>query len=257
VTQAGGQKMSRYLIIDELFKEGYELNLKNDSVGCCEKWLQAWDMIKALFAEGIAEDVFDLNSKYKWKQYPSNYVQYLEMELHNAGIKDKAYHRKRIDFCQELLRWSGTDELLSNNTRIAIAEAHYEIGDESGGEQLFKEWVREDPDCGWAYSGWSDCCRDDGSVTGNEKAEKILLAGYERSGLRDGEYVIERLITLYEEMGESEKVKEFEKIYANVQRAEQKDSKIRGSAPAKSEKIGRNAPCPCGSGKKYKKCCGA
>jgi len=23
------------------------------------------------------------------------------------------------------------------------------------------------------------------------------------------------------------------------------------------ERIGRNAPCPCGSGKKYKKCCGA
>jgi SWIM/SEC-C metal-binding protein len=22
------------------------------------------------------------------------------------------------------------------------------------------------------------------------------------------------------------------------------------------EKVGRNAPCPCGSGKKYKKCCG-
>jgi len=27
--------------------------------------------------------------------------------------------------------------------------------------------------------------------------------------------------------------------------------------PATSEKIGRNVPCPCGSGKKYKKCCGA
>ena len=24
-----------------------------------------------------------------------------------------------------------------------------------------------------------------------------------------------------------------------------------------SQKIGRNDPCPCGSGKKYKKCCGA
>jgi preprotein translocase subunit SecA len=23
------------------------------------------------------------------------------------------------------------------------------------------------------------------------------------------------------------------------------------------DKIGRNDPCPCGSGKKYKKCCGA
>lgn len=27
--------------------------------------------------------------------------------------------------------------------------------------------------------------------------------------------------------------------------------------PGGSRKIPRNAPCPCGSGKKYKKCCGA
>jgi len=26
--------------------------------------------------------------------------------------------------------------------------------------------------------------------------------------------------------------------------------------PVMSDKIGRNDPCPCGSGKKYKKCCG-
>jgi hypothetical protein len=29
-----------------------------------------------------------------------------------------------------------------------------------------------------------------------------------------------------------------------------------GDAPARSNKLGRNQPCPCGSGKKYKKCCG-
>jgi len=28
------------------------------------------------------------------------------------------------------------------------------------------------------------------------------------------------------------------------------------SQPAQNEKVGRNDPCPCGSGKKYKKCCG-
>jgi preprotein translocase subunit SecA len=27
-------------------------------------------------------------------------------------------------------------------------------------------------------------------------------------------------------------------------------------ASRKAAKVGRNAPCPCGSGKKYKKCCG-
>ncbi len=29
------------------------------------------------------------------------------------------------------------------------------------------------------------------------------------------------------------------------------------AATRRVEKVGRNAPCPCGSGKKYKKCCGA
>lgn len=30
-----------------------------------------------------------------------------------------------------------------------------------------------------------------------------------------------------------------------------------GDKAGKREKVGRNAPCPCGSGKKYKRCCGA
>ncbi len=33
-------------------------------------------------------------------------------------------------------------------------------------------------------------------------------------------------------------------------------SRVSRPAPVKSTKIGRNDPCPCGSGKKYKKCCG-
>ena len=28
-------------------------------------------------------------------------------------------------------------------------------------------------------------------------------------------------------------------------------------SPMRSDKVGRNSPCPCGSGNKYKKCCGA
>lgn len=33
-------------------------------------------------------------------------------------------------------------------------------------------------------------------------------------------------------------------------------SSVSGNEPAIIEKVGRNEPCPCGSGKKYKKCCG-
>jgi SEC-C motif-containing protein len=31
---------------------------------------------------------------------------------------------------------------------------------------------------------------------------------------------------------------------------------VSGAAPAAKPDIGRNEPCPCGSGKKYKRCCG-
>ena len=34
------------------------------------------------------------------------------------------------------------------------------------------------------------------------------------------------------------------------------DGELLESPPPLSTKVGRNAPCPCGSGKKYKKCCG-
>ena len=33
------------------------------------------------------------------------------------------------------------------------------------------------------------------------------------------------------------------------------DGKLQKGAPVKVTKIGRNEPCPCGSGKKYKRCC--
>jgi preprotein translocase subunit SecA len=35
------------------------------------------------------------------------------------------------------------------------------------------------------------------------------------------------------------------------------DTSLKNTPVRKTEKVGRNDPCPCGSGKKYKKCCGA
>jgi len=36
-----------------------------------------------------------------------------------------------------------------------------------------------------------------------------------------------------------------------------KDQPTRGTVVRSEKKVGRNDPCPCGSGKKYKNCCGA
>ncbi len=45
-------------------------------------------------------------------------------------------------------------------------------------------------------------------------------------------------------------------IFSEQRRHEIRDQ-WRLDRQAVSDKIGRNSPCPCGSGKKYKKCCGA
>jgi preprotein translocase subunit SecA len=53
-------------------------------------------------------------------------------------------------------------------------------------------------------------------------------------------------------------------IRQNIERKEQtkkiitndSEEKVTKKKPKKSKKVGRNEPCPCGSGKKYKQCCG-
>jgi uncharacterized protein YecA (UPF0149 family) len=241
--------------IDAKIKEGYTLIRGNDYSGGCDKWLEAWEEIKGLFADGIASDIFDLNDKYGWTQYISNYAQDLEMELHNAGVDDRAYHQKRVDFCRELLQWC-SDDMTKGNSWCSMAEAHFELGDTDAGDQIFFDLLKGDPDCGSNYISWAGCYLHNTDVSQYEKAEEILLAGCSRSGLRDKADVLGLLIDIYDAMGKPDKAKEYRKILK--EHIDWPDIVFDDKpAPVRVVKIGRNEPCPCGSGKKYKKCCGA
>jgi len=246
--------MGQFKTIDELIEEGYRLISNNDYLGGCDRWLAAWELIKKLLTEGIAKDILDLNSKYRWKQYPSNYVQDVEAELRNAGIEDSVYHEKRITFCKELLEWY-REETIINNARIGIAEAYSDLGDADAVERLYTEWLRDDPECGWCYIGWSDHHRFNESGEGYARAEEILLAGCARESLRDKIDLADRLAELYEEMDMPAKSEQFEAIRNELIDVELKNSPFHKTEPTRVAKVGRNEPCPCGSGKKYKKCC--
>jgi len=85
---------------------------------------------------------------------------------------------------------------------------------------------------------------------------------------RDG--VLERLVPLLRELGreaEAEALVESEEAaeraraerfrgYKEAEKSNASASEEQKPALAGPKKIGRNEPCPCGSGKKYKKCCG-
>ena len=249
--------MDRYESIDQKIAEGYAHIRKKENLEGCNKWLEAWAEINALLSEGAAEDIYDLEEKYGWSEFLSNYVQDAEMELHNAGLVDKAYHARCAAYCQELLQWCGDNESLHTNTRRGMADAYFDSGDTAKCDQLYSEWLGEDPDWGWGYVGWSDNYWFGVDNDQYEKALEILLRGYVRTSLRDKIAVVERLSSVYGEMGEEEKAKEYERIFAVMQRNVAPDSPYYNPSLPRATKIGRNEPCPCGSGKKYKKCCGA
>ena len=81
----------------------------------------------------------------------------------------------------------------------------------------------------------------------DENSDVQLAIDFERLFKKMVEYKAEHLYTLpqWNEIFDEAKQKELT--------LEQKKSRT----VVKGDKIGRNDPCPCGSGKKYKKCCGA
>lgn len=66
---------------------------------------------------------------------------------------------------------------------------------------------------------------------------------------------------LYKNMVEAKakwlyELEEWDDIISKERRKELYKEQKRSGTIVKEKKIGRNDPCPCGSGKKYKKCCG-
>lgn len=72
-------------------------------------------------------------------------------------------------------------------------------------------------------------------------------------GDRDGTVEFIARFTVHKQAGQ---IHEVSKFMFEDDRWFYLDGEAKKGITATSEKIGRNEPCPCGSGKKYKKCCG-
>jgi len=236
--------MERFERIEATIEKGYEAIYTNDYVSGCDLWLEAWEELKALMEDDGITNVQEIDEKYPWREFVSNYVQDMEMELGNAGTDDKEYYKKRITYCRELCERCGSDQLMRENTRRAIAQSYFQLGKYEESEQEFEAMLQEDPTFGWAYIEWADCYAWGVDEPCYEKAYEILDRGLRQAGLRDRKEVLERAVNYSDECGDEEKAKYYGR-------------ELRQASSARAVKVGRNESCPCGSGKKYKKCCGA
>jgi uncharacterized protein YchJ len=279
--------------LDDKMQTGYQLLMSNDVKAACRVWLEAWsDVVRLLDKAGI-ESIAGFDKRFCGTQCLYNWIQDLEDELWNAGLEERQFLSARIALCEEgLRRFRSSDDLMIENWRRALAESYFKLGQTDKAEALFREWLEVDPCWGWGWIGWSGCYQ----FTHNQRVdlnrcEQILQEAFAIAAVRDRADIADRLADLCEQQGRDEEAKEFRcqseqrpstiEVSRTVSTAgkvlSQKTQMKFGGAglpleempnlarmrseipttPVTRKKVGRNEPCPCGSGKKFKKCCGA
>jgi len=279
--------------LDDKIQDGYELLKTSGAVACCRIWLEAWNDVLRLLDKAGIQSIEEFDERFRGTQSLFNWIQDLEGELWNAGLDERQFLSARIAMCEEAMRrFPSDDGLMLENRRRAVAESYFELGETDQAEALYREWLEADPGWGWGWIGWSDCYR----FTRTERVdlnrcEQILREGFAVAEVRDRADIADRLADVCEEQGRDEEAKEFRRqsersaTAAEVSRTVSSAGKVLrqktqvdfGGAglplselsnvagmlretpamPVTRQKVGRNEPCPCGSGKKYKKCCGA
>jgi SEC-C motif-containing protein len=87
----------------------------------------------------------------------------------------------------------------------------------------------------------------------------LEIVATEAGGERDDSGVVEFVARFNDENGREHSHHEVSRFIRHEGRWYYQDGDVKGAQPVtrSAPKIGRNDPCPCGSGKKHKKCCGA
>jgi tetratricopeptide (TPR) repeat protein len=264
-------------MIDDKMQKGYSECKKDHTIRACEIWLSYWDDVLALMEKWGVQSIKEFDTRFNQTQSVYNWCQDFEMELHNASLRDVGYNQYRIEFCEKILSLIDKEEkLIIGNMLMAIAESYFNMGRASKADELYKEWLEADPTWGWGWIGWSDLywLSPKKGYHNLEKAEKKLIEAIENEDIRDKRDVLERLSDFYNDIKAVDKKnkincqiallnKEHREVHTHLlNEANPNDFPYTSSAQKlareipKKGKIGRNDPCPCGSGKKYKKCCG-
>ena len=215
-------------------------------------------------------------------------------ELTEHSAVDVGWWLGEIPFA--LARFGMVDEAAELCARMAaVREVEYFLGDravilaEAGRREEALRQVEKNlarfPEDAWVRIKAGDVYRELGDAAAAEAAYRYALdmtPADDPNDARDG--AVERLICILDETGRSEEANALiesekarvalEAVSETPEDRENEDSKWLNAAPSpdyvpspsavspgtmvrREPKVGRNDPCPCGSGKKFKRCCGS
>jgi tetratricopeptide (TPR) repeat protein len=263
--------------LDDKMQAGYELLASRGATAACPRWLDAWAEVLRLLDKGGLRSISEFDERFQGSEALFNWIQDLEQELWNAGLEDRQFLRARIAMCEEgLRRFPRDDDLMTENRRRALAESYFELGETEKAEALYRDWLKSDPGWGWGWIGWSDRYRFTHTERKDlQRCEQILREGLSIPEVRDRPDLAERLADLCEEhpptietsveaLSGGSVLREKTRITFGEEGLPLNELPKLGAllrdnsshASVVKRKVGRNEPCPCGSGKKFKKCCG-
>lgn len=170
----------------------------------------------------------------------SGWLVELPMELSWAGFVDEAVAiARRYAFLAPGTLLGDVGFILASSGRCQEALAQVE------------ENLRDMLDDAWVLIKAGDVFADCGQPERAVELYRQVLAMAEDEHTTEGAY--ERLVPLYGRLGRLEEAEELSR-----DRYRERSDADGTPAPPRSApfyKVGRNSPCPCGSGKKFKKCC--
>lgn len=234
---------------DEFAQKGYEcFGDRKDKEGL-ELWQEAWKVFCSIFAQTSEKyTLYTLMEEQDFIYPIDTWLQDFEMELGNAGRNEE-----RIAFCRRVLEmfdWQNEDD---SCFLCGIGEVLFQEGKTAEAYEHYEKWLAEDPQNANGISSFSSVLFQNGEV---EKAYEIVRkVTWGVSCYADNSFLFLRAKQLADYLGKTDESKWYRQQIDKYHRAfEQGDEK---KIPVvKEKKIYPNDPCPCGSGKKYKKCCG-
>ena len=281
-------------MVDDKMRAGYAALKTGDTLQACRLWLETWRAILDVIGRAEMDSLDEFDERFGGTQSVFNWVQDLEMELHNAGLEEPRFFHERISLCETMLDRFPDGTLPVDNFKTALAKSHFELGDREKGERLFRAWLEEAPQWGSGWIAWSDChwLFAKSEHKDATRAEQILREGLASPGVENRTHILERLQLLYEETGRDEEAEGVREEIAqerepkttttvrvdpdslqvkqtydfgeeglpleqlpDLAQSLQPGRSVGGGSFERQHRVGRNDPCPCGSGKKFKKCC--
>lgn len=246
---------------DELVQKGYDCFDEEKPEQGLIFWKDAWDVF--LTAMDQIPETYSVDGLLDEQDYlysVDSWLQDYEMELGNEGD-----YEERIIFCKKILEIFDWEEEDDSCFQCGIGESLFGQGKVTEAYEHYEKWLTENPQNVNGLISFSWILMENKDAA--KAYEMIRKVTWGNSCYVDNELLFMRAKQLADYLGKEDESswyqQQLDKLDESIRKWEMDEDEIfdeftmpKRVPVVKDKKIYSNDPCPCGSGKKYKKCCG-